>query len=102
MTQITNNTGNDVGPQITPDGQIYWQGWDGSDNEIFRYTISTGVTENLTNNSVDDINPAVNSSAGLLVWSHWDGQDYEIYRYYLGIGITRLTDDNHDDSIAPR
>jgi hypothetical protein len=81
--QLTNNTGHDLVPQITPEGQVYWQGWDasGEDYEVCRYTIDTGVTENLTDNTVDDCSPAVSRTNNHLVWSQWDGHDYEIYLY---------------------
>ena len=79
-----------------PEGEVYWQGWDGADYEVYRYAMGSGVTENLTDNMVDDYTPAVKN--GILVWSQWDGQDYEIYRLIFDTSVTtRLTDDEYDD-----
>jgi len=44
----TNAGAFDVLPQITDSGQIYWQGWDGNDYEIYRYNTGTRVTTQLT------------------------------------------------------
>jgi hypothetical protein len=35
ITQITDNSYNDWEPQINNNGYVVWQGWDGSDDEIF-------------------------------------------------------------------
>jgi hypothetical protein len=97
---ITDNSSQDLSPVITAEGQVYWQGWDGNDYEIYRYNLSNGLTETLTDNTVDDISPAVNG--GVLVWSQWDGQDSEIYYSFLDSGVTsRITDDSFND-LNPR
>ncbi len=92
--------GNNIWPQITNDSQIFWQGWDGQDYEIYRYNTGNGAFEQLTNNTTDDMTPAIKN--GVLVWSQWDGHDWEIYRYVLSTGlITPITDDEEDD-LHPR
>jgi hypothetical protein len=93
--QLT-KTGSNLSPQITDDGQIFWQGRDGSDFEIYRYNTGSGITGQLTYNTVDDVTPAVKN--GVLVWSHYDGNYWQIYREVLSTGlITQITSDNYDN-----
>jgi hypothetical protein len=63
--QLTNNSYADEFPQINDAGQVVWQGWDGSDYEIYLY--SGGVTSQLTNNTYDDKAPQINTS-GQVIW----------------------------------
>ncbi|MFX1416672.1 MAG: hypothetical protein ACFFC0_07655 [Promethearchaeota archaeon] len=88
---FTNNSFDDVNPQIDA-GHITWQGWDGSDNEIFLYDGSR-VTQ-ITDNSFDDRHPQID--AGQITWQGSDGSDYEIF-LYDGISTTQLTDNSFDD-----
>jgi hypothetical protein len=93
--QLTTGGAN-LSPQISDDGQIAWQKWDGGDYEIYRYNTGTGVTGQLTNNTVDDVTPAVKN--GILVWSHWDGSYWQVYREVLATGlITQITSDSYDN-----
>jgi hypothetical protein len=98
IAQVTNNNGyfyDDIHPQITDDGVIYWQGWDGHDYEIYSFDPVTNTTTKLTNNSPDDCAPQVNSS-GQYTWMYYDGNDWEI-RYNIGKGITQRTNNTYDD-----
>ena len=96
MVQRTNNAYNDILPQITDNGMIFWQGWDGHDYEIYSYTFGQSAMIQVTNNTVGDITPAVKN--GVLVWSQWDGNYWQIYREELGTGlVTQITNDNYDN-----
>ena len=50
-TQLTNNSYDDGSPQINANGYVVWNGWDGTDYEIFIHD-GTTITQ-LTNNSSD-------------------------------------------------
>lgn len=84
-----------VGVQLNNNGEVVWEGGDGSDTEIFLYD-GSGVTQ-ITDNDFDDHDPQINDS-GLVVWwgqTHADS-DYEIFRYDDG-GITQITDNDYTD-----
>jgi len=89
--QLT-TSGANLSPQISDDGQIFWQGKNGSDYEIYRYNTGSGVTTQLTNNTVDDTSPAVKN--GILVWSQWNGSYWQVLSTGL---ITQITSDSHDN-----
>ena len=46
--QLTNNSSDDWDPQINANGYVVWEGYDGSDGEIFLYdgTNTTQLTKN--------------------------------------------------------
>jgi hypothetical protein len=91
----SNNTGAfDVLPQITDDGLIYWQGWDGNDYELYCYSPATGGLTQLTDNSLPDAAPQVNPS-GQLTWMQYDG-DWEVC-YDIGSGPVQLTNNTGQD-----
>ena len=50
----------DTNPQINNNGQVVWEGYDGTDWEIFFYNGTT--TTQLTNNSYDDTHPQINDN----------------------------------------
>ena len=83
-------------PQISDNGRVVWEEWDGNDYEIFLYD-GTAVTQ-VTNNSRQDINPRINDS-GHVVWIGWDDHDWEIF-LYDGTAITPLTNNSYDDAFA--
>ena len=79
--RLTDNTTSDHSPQVS-DGQVAWQGWDGSDWEVF---LHDGVaTRQLTDNSFDDMDPQ--TDAGQVVWVG----DGEIF-FYDGSTTRQLT-----------
>ena len=90
---ITDNSYDDLYPQINDNGYVVWQEWDGSDWEIFLYN-GTTITQ-LTNNSYDDGYPQINKS-GYVVWQEWDGEDYEIF-LYDGTTTKQITHNSYDD-----
>jgi hypothetical protein len=79
------------------DGSLLWQGWDGSDYELYCYTPATGLTTQLTDNSLPDVAPQINAS-GELVWMLYDGQDWEVC-YDIGAGPVQLTDNSGHDLV---
>ncbi len=93
--QLT-TSGFNVSPQISDDGQIFWQGRNGLSYETYRYDTGKGLTSQLTNNNVDDVTPSVKN--GTLVWSQWDGSYWQIYREVLNTGvITQITSDSYNN-----
>jgi hypothetical protein len=94
VTKITKNSYDDRFPQINDNGYIVWEGYDGSDWEIFLYD-GTNITQ-LTDNSYDDNEPKINNN-GYVVWSGQPtGTDTEIF-LYDGTSITQITDDSYYD-----
>ncbi|MHA2065268.1 MAG: hypothetical protein ACXABY_12905, partial [Candidatus Thorarchaeota archaeon] len=89
---LTNNSFNDYSPQIDA-GQITWQGYDGSDWEVFLFD-GASITQ-LTDNSFDDSSPQID--AGQVTWRGFDSLDNEIF-FYNGTSTTQLTDNSFDDS----
>jgi hypothetical protein len=93
VRQITDNSYDDLNPQINVNGFIVWEQFDGQDVEIIRYNGT--VASHITSNSYDDIYPQINDN-GYVVWSGSDGSDYEIF-LYNGTSITQLTNNSYDD-----
>jgi cysteine-rich repeat protein len=91
--QLTNNSYDDILPQISDDGYMVWFGFDGSDYEIFLDN-RTGITQ-ITNNTYNDMQPQINNN-GYVAWHSWDGSDTEIY-LYDGAGITQVTNNSYND-----
>lgn len=76
--------------------------FDGSDTEIYRYTLANGATPattvKLTNNTFADFAPQiqVDGSTTSIVWEGFDGVDVEFFR--SNNGVTRqLTNNSTDD-----
>ncbi|RMF95303.1 MAG: PEP-CTERM sorting domain-containing protein [Candidatus Schekmanbacteria bacterium] len=83
-------------PQINSQRNIVWQGYDGSDYEIFFYDGMNIIQ--LTNNSYDDLYPQINDQNSIL-WQGSDGTDFEIFLYKDSF-TTQLTDNSFDDTSA--
>jgi len=84
--QLTDNQYGDSYPQIH-NGQVTWQGSDGSDNEIFLYNGSSVIQ--LTSNSYHDLFPQIHS--GQVTWKGDEGSYCEVFLYY-GSSVIQLTD----------
>lgn len=80
LTKITNHSGTDRRPVLTPDGKniIFASNRDG-DFEI--YSISTNGTNlhQLTNNTAYDDDPAISLQGKLIAFDTYQGGDWEIY-----------------------
>lgn len=75
---------------------VIWQGWDGFDEEIYLYNISTMTTSQITDNNYFDYNPQAHS--GKVVWTAWDDADGEIFMYDTATRITtKITNDIYED-----
>jgi len=85
--QVTDNNYYDAVPQINDNGDVVWQGYDGSDYEIFLYDRATGLTLQLTDNYYYDATPQINCN-GDVVWRGYDGYSYEIFLYDRTSGAT--------------
>jgi hypothetical protein len=92
-TQITDNVYNDGNPQINNNGQMVWQGNDGTDEEIFFYNGTTTIqlTDNTTNDQLSRIN-----NSGQVVWEMLGSSNYEIF-FYDGTTTIQLTDNLYPD-----
>ena len=73
---LTNNDYDDYSPQINDNGYVVWQGWDGSDWEVFLYD-GSGIIP-LTKNTSNDRRPQINNN-GYVVWDGYDDSDSEIF-----------------------
>ncbi|MHC4499840.1 MAG: proprotein convertase P-domain-containing protein, partial [Planctomycetota bacterium] len=93
--QITDNTKDDGKHQISG-SNVVWEGYDGTDYEIFLYNATTATTIQITNNSRDDLDPQIHGSN--VVWKGYDGTDYEIFLYDVTTATTtKITNNNSDD-----
>ena len=85
-----------VSPVHALDGKLYFQGYDGSESELYVYDPSDGTTT-----KVDDLHPGadLNSSGstspaylqaldGKLYFQGGDGSEYELYAYDPAAGTT--------------
>jgi len=90
ITQLTDNAYDERALQTNDNGEAVWEGWDGSDHEIFLYD-GTGTTQ-ITNNPYYDGSPQTNDN-GEVFWEGDDDSDLEIF---LAIPCS-LEDDNDDD-----
>jgi hypothetical protein len=93
VTKLTDNSYEDMAPNINDNGYVVWQGSRGSHREIFLYDGTT--TTQITDNSLGSRSPGINNN-GYVVWYEWDGLDYEIF-LYDGTTITQLTNNSYDD-----
>lgn len=94
---VTANSYDDWSPQINASGRMVWQGYDGSDFEIYSANASGGTTVRITNNGYSDESPKINSS-GRIVWQAFDGQDYEIFSANAdGTGLVQITNNTTND-----
>ena len=92
--------GNDLGYELNDDGFMVWQGWDGSDWEIFLTQETNTNPPPFTNNSVDDRKPDINN-AGTVVWQRRIGSDSEIL-LDSGFGETNLSNNPACNDTDPR
>src|SRR6266540_2856026 len=93
VTQITNNSYDDVSPVIAKNGDIAWV----ANGEIFVYVASNGTVTRLTSNTVSDDSPQIND-VGDVVWVQWSQPSTghnAIMRYTKATNtIIRLNPDN--------
>ena len=95
ISPLTENSFEDICPQINDNGYVVWVGFDGEDNEIFLHDGTTATQ--LTNNSYEDTLPQINAG-GYVVWVGFDGEDNEIF-LYDGTTATPLTNNSYDDTL---
>ena len=92
--------GNDVGYELNDDGFMIWQGYDGSDWEIFLTDATSVNPPAFTNNSLHDENPDIND-AGTAVWQRETATDDEII-LYSGAGEVNISNNPACDDTDPR
>ena len=93
VSKFTNNSYDDFNPQMNDNGYVVWEGWDGTDYEIYLYNGSAII--NISNNTYDDYNPQINNN-GYVTWEGSDGPDYEIY-LYNGATVIKITNNTYGD-----
>ena len=102
ITRITDNSSNDLWPQINDAGNIVWCGRNDNtaDDEIFYYNGT--YIEQITDNSYEDhYHPQMNNK-GHIVWRGQEGgTDFEIF-FYDGNTITQITNNSYDDGWQPQ
>jgi hypothetical protein len=78
--------------------KIVWEGWDGWDWEIFLHDIDTGITQQLTDNRVDDRSAQVSGSN--VVWASGNVRalDADIY-FYDGVMSRKIGTHGGDPQI---
>jgi hypothetical protein len=91
--KISTNPYDDYYPRISNNGHVVWEGYDGTDWEIFLYDGSTTIQ--LTYNSYEDFSPRVNDK-GYVVWQGYPKPDGEIF-LYNGATTVQLTDNLYED-----
>ena len=95
-TQVTDNTLDDLDPQVS-DGRVVWQGYDGTDYEIFTWKVGDSAPTQLTENTNYDAEPQV--SGNRVTWYCWDGTDSEIFTWKAGDSApTQLTENITEDN----
>jgi beta propeller repeat protein len=95
-TKLTDSAANGDLPQVSGD-RVVWKGSDGSDNEIFTWTLAGGIVQ-LTDNAFDDDLPQV--SGDRVVWKGSDGSDNEIFTWAYGdTSNTQLTNNAVADDL---
>jgi hypothetical protein len=95
VKQITFNDHDDRNPQFSYP-YLYWEGWDGSDYEIFRYDLRDGSTTQITNNNLHDFDLSVQNEWA--TWVRYDGNDNEIILYDVAAAQeTQVTNNTVDD-----
>lgn len=92
--QLTYDSFNNMQPSVFGD-TVVWQGWVGSDWEIFMSVDST-VTM-LTDNTIHDIAPSVNGTH--IVWQSFEGDVWRVKVYDLRTGLTDTVSDSGGGSI---
>jgi beta propeller repeat protein len=82
LTLIT--TGTDYSDKFNPaisNERILWEDYRNGNGDIYLYNISTGVEQQITNNSANQVNPSI--SGDLVVWQDDRNGNVDIYLYNL-------------------
>jgi Tol biopolymer transport system component len=84
-------------------GKIAYAGYDGQDYEIYTINPNGGGKKQLTDNSLDDREPAYSPSGKKIAYSGKDAPDgdYEIYTINAGGGGKKPVTDNSSDDYYP-
>ncbi|RJR28291.1 hypothetical protein C4564_05695 [Candidatus Microgenomates bacterium] len=67
---LTNSPGDDMNPQVSPDGKhiIYYSNKDGADNEIYKVNLDSLETQRLTNNISEDYDPTFSPDGSMIAF----------------------------------
>ncbi len=98
-TQLTNNSYDDYSGAVSGD-RVVWNGFDGSDSEVYTWTPAAG-TVRLTNNAYDDFSYSV--SGDRVVWT-CDESTVEVYTWKAGdvspTNISTTSDSNYAPCVS--
>lgn len=94
LSQLTTNYFYALNPDIHGQ-ELVFQGWDGTDFEIFRYRFDAGSLEQITDNQFDDTHPVVWNAE--IVWIAYPTINAEIFHYREG-EIRKISEDSQDNS----
>jgi len=100
LTQISHNTLDDSSPSFDAvSNTIVWQRLVSDRYQIISYDIETGKEEQLTNDSVNNMEP--NRSGEYTAWQHWDNNSWQIVLAdsQTRTQLTKTTDNNITPSI---
>ncbi len=98
-TQLTDNSVDDMWPQVNYDGDVAWQGHDGTRYQVYLYDHQTTNITQISETAIGGEFPKINSGYNDIVWTGHDGTDNEIYLYDRSAAtIIQVTDNNTDDS----
>ncbi len=93
ISQVTSNSYKDSLPRIKGD-YLVWQGYVGSDWEIFLYNIATGVTTQITDNDYADVSPQTDGD--YIVWHGFKDGEWDVF-LWDGIEIQAISDRSAED-----
>lgn len=97
---VTELSGYSYGSATIAGDRIAWTAkddfWDGSDDEVFTWTPTSGVTK-VTSNYFADVTPDV--SGDRIVWAGHDGADHEVFTWTPSSGVVQITDNQTQDVV---
>ena len=100
-TQLTDNLGDDMWPQINYDGDVAWQGHDGTRNQIYFYDHLTKNITQISETAAGGQFPKINSG-GDVVWYSIESFNEDIYLYDRSISSTIQVTDNNGRNTDPQ
>ncbi|MBW2171740.1 MAG: hypothetical protein JRF69_07130, partial [Deltaproteobacteria bacterium] len=88
ITQVTANSIEDSLPHVKGNF-VVWQGYDGSDWEVFLYNMVTGTTIQITDNDEDDV--SAQTDGHYVVWRGYNGGEWDVF-IWDGSQTQRISD----------
>ncbi|MGA1871847.1 MAG: hypothetical protein ACMUJM_25275 [bacterium] len=95
VNKLSDNTYDDINPQINARGDVVWEGNEGSDWKIFLYKYSEAAVKKLRDKRKRAKDIRINSQ-GMVSWTGFDGKDWEIF-LYNGKEVIQLSNNEYND-----